>query len=98
MSTEFVITGIENESASDPDHHRLVCHVSRGVETLAIWGSAANRKNIDAVKRAIADKGLPVAVSCTWAPPDSFGLEYGHGYWVPQTATLTIIRAGQSRP
>lgn len=65
---------------------RLVCRIEGGGK-LAIWGSAGQRQNIDAVLRT----GLPCTVECEFSDPSAWGQDFGHTHWVPQNTCLTVL-------
>ena len=66
---------------------RLVCNAQRG-EKIAIFGSAKERNNIDAVLNA----GIPCTVNCETRPPADWAAnQYGHTHWVPKEGTLRVV-------
>ena len=85
MATEFILTGIENESRKDPRHSRIVCYIKDG-GLMAIWGRHGKTKHIDEVDAA----GFPCAVACVWREPEDWAKEYGHTHWVEENAAFTV--------
>jgi hypothetical protein len=69
------------------DNLRLVCLIEGGGK-LAVWGRDESRDNIDKVRSA----GMPCAVECECIAPEQWAVKYGHTYWVPQGASLRVLR------
>ena len=90
----FMITGYEEGGPQETENAvRLVCRTDTD-EIVAIWGSAGNRGNIDAMIAA----GLPCEIECEmhkprdWArEPNRWPRNSGHNYWVPEHAPLRVI-------
>ena len=77
-----------------PDEdYRLVCRAESGAK-IAIFGSAGNLKNIDAVRNT----GLPCVIRCKTRTPPSYASErYGHTHWVSEHSTLKVVARPASK-
>jgi len=84
---KFGITGFDEGGVrGNPDNLRLVCMTGSDGK-VAVWGKHNSRRNIDAVLAA----GPQCTFDADWIDPhDDFKRKYGHRYWVPEHADLTI--------
>jgi hypothetical protein len=84
----FNVTEIEQGGVHESKGNlRLVCLIEGGGK-LAVWGSAATRKNIDTVQCAT----MPCNIECDWIPPSDWAnKKFGHTHWVPEGNILRIL-------
>ena len=75
----------EGETKVGPEgDHRLVCVAESGAK-VAIFGSAGNLDNINAVLAA----GLPCVVRCRTRTPEPYASSrFGHTHWVSEDSAL----------
>ena len=85
----FRIAGFDEsgEKVGPKGDRRLVCNVGGGGR-IAIWGSERSQSNIEAVLKA----GLPCSIECEYRPPGSWGKQYDHTHWVPESWRLRILK------
>jgi hypothetical protein len=84
MSTELILTEIDDSRTDDPKHYRLVCKIDGGGK-LAVWGRDGNTANVAQVRQWIDDHGFPLTISCVWTEPEEWASKkYGHTHWLAE--------------
>ena len=85
----FRLVALDEGGALGITNPRLVCRIEGGGK-LAIWGSAGQRVNIDLVLA----HGMPCEVECECCEPSDWAkAQFGHLWWVPESAKLQIARS-----